>query len=113
MYREAREVGITLWCILMQVWDLRKVTKAAVFNPFEGKTTCVSWDHSGKYLACGGSAIKIYEVINKGKKKGAEAHVIKSLHDVPSSGVNSLAWGSLAHSLYVAAGDHNLRIYNC
>ena len=103
---------LTLACVL-QIWDLRKVTKAAVFNPFEAPTTCVSWDHSGKYLACGGPAIKIYEVINKGKKKGAEAHVIKSLHDVPAAGVNSIAFGSLAHSLYVAAADHNLRVYNC
>jgi hypothetical protein len=39
--------------------------------------------------------------------------VLKSLHDMPPAGVHALAWGPLSHSLYVAAADHNLRMYTC
>ena len=64
--------------------------------------------------ACGGpAAVKVYEVINKGKKKGAEAHVAKALLDLPSKAVHAANFGALAHSLYVGASDHNLRIYKC
>jgi hypothetical protein len=63
--------------------------------------------------ACAGPAVKVYEVINKGKKKGAEAQVLKTILDVPAKGVNTVAFGALAHSLYVGAADHNLHVFKC
>lgn len=64
--------------------------------------------------ACGGpGAVKVYEVIYKGKKKGTEAHVAKALLGLPEKAVNSVKFGALAHSLYVGAADHNLRVFKC
>lgn len=63
--------------------------------------------------ACGGEAVKVYEVASKGKKKGAGATALAALLDVPSGGVNALAFGAHARSIYVGGADHNLRSYEC
>lgn len=67
--------------------------------------------------ACGGPEIKVYEVVaQKGKKgaKAATASVVKTLVDLPGSkGAHCLAFGALAKSLLVGAGDHNLRAFSC
>ena len=107
----------------------------------DGPVTCATFDHSGKYLvrplsppgsaarhpyrpqqaqpdkrtsrvqACGGPALKVYELVSKGKKKAANA--LKSVLDLPKKGVHALAFGPHAHSLYVGAADHNLRKFVC
>jgi hypothetical protein len=68
---------------------------------------------SSSLQACGGSAVKVYEVASKSFKKRGEAQVVKSILDLPKKGVHSVAFGPHAHSLYVAAADHNLRTYVC
>lgn len=98
----------------VQIWDLRHVTLTATLQPFDSPATTIAWDFSGKFLACGGpGAVKVYEVIYKGKKKGTEAHVAKALLGLPEKAVNSVKFGALAHSLYVGAADHNLRVFKC
>eukprot|EP00892_Ulva_mutabilis_P001038 jgi/Ulvmu1/10935/UM007_0114.1 len=98
----------------VQLWDLRKMSITTTLQPFDAPAATVSWDFSGKFLACGGpGAVKVYEVIYKGKKKGTDAHVAKALLDLPSKAVHVVRFGALAHSLYVGASDHNLRVYRC
>lgn len=64
--------------------------------------------------ACGGpGAVKVYEVIYKGKRKGTEANVVKALLGLPPKAVHAVRFGALAHSLYVGAADHNLRVFKC
>lgn len=63
--------------------------------------------------ACGGPAVKVYEVVSRGKKKGGEAHVLKSILDLPKKGAHAVAFGPDAKSLFVGAADHNLRTYVC
>ncbi|KAK2080820.1 hypothetical protein QBZ16_000674 [Prototheca wickerhamii] len=68
----------------VRLWDLRKLKNFATLTPFGENVpaTCVSFDHSGLYLAVGGP-----------------------------EGTHAVRFGPDAKSLLVGASDHNLRYF--
>lgn len=65
----------------------------------------VAFDHSGLYLAVGGSDARVY-----GSKQ--DWALVKQWGDVPAKkGVSALKCGPDMRSLLVGAGDHNLRVF--
>ena len=59
----------------VKLWDLRKLHSLKNFTP-SGTTNFASFDHSGNYLAVGGSALEVY-----GLKQGWQ--VVKTFTDLP------------------------------
>eukprot|EP00191_Tetraselmis_sp_GSL018_P012099 CAMPEP_0177611664 /NCGR_PEP_ID=MMETSP0419_2-20121207/20654_1 /TAXON_ID=582737 /ORGANISM="Tetraselmis sp., Strain GSL018" /LENGTH=500 /DNA_ID=CAMNT_0019107493 /DNA_START=165 /DNA_END=1667 /DNA_ORIENTATION=- len=90
----------------VKLWDLRKLKNFKTLTPYDSDTTsCCAFDSSGYWLAVGGGDARVYGVKQDWK-------VVKTLPDVPSKGVLSLAWGELAKTIAVGASDHSLRIYS-
>lgn len=87
----------------VKVWDLRKLLNIKTFTP-SGATNFASFDHSGNYLAVGGSALEVYGVKQ-------DWQVVKTFSDLPKKAINSGKWGVDAKTLVVGAGDHNLRLF--
>ncbi|EYU43746.1 hypothetical protein ABFS82_07G052300 [Erythranthe guttata] len=94
----------------VKLWDLRRLRNFRTLSPYDENTATqsVEFDHSGSYLALGGSDIRVYQVANV----KSDWNCIKILPDLSGTGkVNCVKFG--ADAKYVAAGsmDRNLRIF--
>ena len=87
-----------------RVWDLRKLKELRAFASADAKhPVCVSFDHSGHYLALGsGSELSVRAV-----KQDWE--VVKQWQ-APKA-VLSVAFGEDARSVFAGCADHNLRVF--
>ncbi|KAI5649722.1 hypothetical protein M9H77_35727 [Catharanthus roseus] len=93
----------------VKLWDLRKLRNFRTFAA-EDKTPiqAVEFDHSGSYLAIGGSDIRIYQVANV----KSEWNCIKTFPDLSGTGrTTSLKFGTDAKYLAAGSMDRNLRIF--
>lgn len=59
----------------VKIWDLRKLANLKTFTP-SGATNFASFDHSGNYLAVGGTELEVY-----GVKQGWQ--IVKTFTDAP------------------------------
>jgi pre-mRNA-processing factor 19 len=86
----------------VKLWDLRKLLN---FKDLAAPdASFVAFDHSGLYLAVGGSQVNVHAVKQ-------DWQVVNSFSDLPKKGAYCGKWGADARSLLVGASDHNLRIY--
>ena len=87
-----------------RVWDLRKLKELRAFASADAKhPVCVSFDHSGHYLALGsGSELSVRAV-----KQDWE--VVKQWQ-APKA-VLSVAFGEDARSVFAGCAAHNLRVF--
>ncbi|KAK2967907.1 hypothetical protein RJ640_010517 [Escallonia rubra] len=94
----------------VKLWDLRKLRNFRTFTPYDENTPTrsVEFDHSGSYLALGGSDIRVYQVANV----KSEWNCIKTFPDLSGKDkVTSVKFGPDAKYIAVGAMDHNLRIF--
>ncbi|PWA93664.1 MOS4-associated complex 3A [Artemisia annua] len=94
----------------VKLWDLRKLRNFRTFSPYDENTPTqsVEFDHSGSYLAIGGSDIRVYQVASV----KAEWNCIKTLPDLSGTGkINSVRFGPDAKYLAVGSMDRNLRLF--
>ncbi|KAK2400171.1 U4/U6 small nuclear ribonucleoprotein PRP4 protein [Trifolium repens] len=94
----------------VKLWDLRKLKNFRNFAPYdeETPTNSVEFDHSGSYLAVGGSDVRIYQVANV----KSEWNLIKTFPDLSGSGKSTcVKFGPDSKYLAVASMDRNLRIF--
>lgn len=76
-----------------------------MLTPFDNASCAsVAFDHSGLYLAVGGSDARVY-----GSKQ--DWALVKAFDDAPKKGVHALKCGKDMRSLLVGGGDHNLRVF--
>ncbi|KVI00414.1 Pre-mRNA-splicing factor 19 [Cynara cardunculus var. scolymus] len=94
----------------VKLWDLRKLRNFRTFAPYDENTPTqsVEFDHSGNYLAIGGSDIRVYQVANV----KSEWNCIKTLPDLSGTGkINSVKFGADAKYIAVGSMDRNLRLF--
>jgi pre-mRNA-processing factor 19 len=94
----------------VKLWDLRKLRNFRTFSPYDENTPTqsVDFDHSGSYLAIGGSDIRVYQVANV----KSEWNCIKTFPDLSGTGkVSSVKFGPDAKYIAVGSMDRNLRIF--
>lgn len=94
----------------VKLWDLRKLKNFRNFAPYdeETPTNSVEFDHSGSYLAVGGSDVRIYQVANV----KSEWNLIKTFPDLSGTGKSTcVKFGPDSKYLAVASMDRNLRIF--
>uniref|UniRef100_A0A0C9S5X1 Pre-mRNA-processing factor 19 n=1 Tax=Wollemia nobilis TaxID=56998 RepID=A0A0C9S5X1_9CONI len=94
----------------VKLWDLRKLKNFRSFAPYDSNTptNTVQFDHSGSYLALGGSDIRVYQVASVKQ----EWNSIKTFPDLSGTGkIMSVRFGPDANYLAVGTGDRNLRIF--
>ncbi|XP_076961177.1 pre-mRNA-processing factor 19-like [Bidens hawaiensis] len=94
----------------VKLWDLRKLRNFRTFSPYDENTPTqsVDFDHSGNYLAIGGSDIRVYQVASV----KSEWNCIKTLPDLSGTGkINSVRFGPDAKYLAVGSMDRNLRLF--
>ncbi|XP_076959781.1 pre-mRNA-processing factor 19-like isoform X1 [Bidens hawaiensis] len=94
----------------VKLWDLRKLRNFRTFSPYyeNTPTQSVDFDHSGSYLAIGGSDIRVYQVASV----KSEWNCIKTLPDLSGTGkINSVRFGPDAKYLAVGSMDRNLRLF--
>ncbi|KAM3326842.1 pre-mRNA-processing factor 19 [Capsicum chacoense] len=94
----------------VKLWDLRKLKNFRTFSPYDEntQTQSVEFDHSGSYLALGGSDIRVYQVASV----KAEWNHIKTFPDLSGTGkATCLKFGPDASYVAVGSMDHNLRIF--
>lgn len=75
----------------VKIWDLRKLLNIRTFAP-EGTTNFAAFDHSGNYLAVGGSSLDVYGVKQ-------DWQIVKTFTDLPKKVCMStmFTWGMHAH----------------
>ncbi|KAK6772902.1 hypothetical protein RDI58_028140 [Solanum bulbocastanum] len=94
----------------VKIWDLRKLRNFRTFSLYDEDTATetVEFDHSGNYLALGGSDIRVYQVASV----KSDWNSIKILPDLSGTGkATSLKFGPDAKYIAVGSMDRNLRIF--
>nr|XP_043609248.1 pre-mRNA-processing factor 19 [Erigeron canadensis] len=94
----------------VKLWDLRKLRNFRTISPYDENTPTqsVEFDHSGSYLAIGGSDIRVYQVASVKN----EWNLIKTLPDLSGTGkINSVRFGPDAKYIAVGSMDRNLRLF--
>ncbi|KAL7615602.1 pre-mRNA-processing factor 19 [Lactuca sativa] len=94
----------------VKLWDLRKLRNFRTFTPYDENTPTqsVEFDHSGSYLAIGGSDIRVYQVANV----KSEWNCVKTFPDLSGTGkINSVKFGPDAKYIAVGSMDRNLRLF--
>ncbi|CAN4091062.1 unnamed protein product [Withania somnifera] len=94
----------------VKLWDLRKLKNFRTFSPYDENTATqsVEFDHSGSYLALGGSDMRVYQVASV----KAEWNHIKTFPDLSGTGkATCLKFGPDARYIAVGSMDRNLRIF--
>lgn len=74
----------------VKIWDLRKLLNIKTFSP-GGTTNFATFDHSGNYLAVGGSALEVYGVKQ-------DWQIVKTFSDLPKK-VRPCAVVKASHSI--------------
>ncbi|CAG8502266.1 5744_t:CDS:10 [Paraglomus occultum] len=89
---------------LVRLWDLRKLTNFKVLTlPEDNKLNKVVWDHTGQYLAVGGTDVRVFH-----SKTWEELAVLAD----NTAEVTDLKFGELAKYLAVVGLDGSLRYYS-
>ncbi|KAJ8561219.1 hypothetical protein K7X08_027409 [Anisodus acutangulus] len=94
----------------VKLWDLRKLRNFRTFSPYDEDTATqsVEFDHSGSYLALGGSDIRVYQVASV----KSDWNSVKILPDLSGTGkATCLKFGPDAKYIAVGSMDRNLRLF--
>lgn len=76
-----------------------------MLSPYDNQScACVAFDHSGLYLAVGGSDARVY-----GSKQ--DWALVKAWPEAPKKGFSALRAGPDMRSLLAGGHDHNLRVF--